>query len=124
MKMTLILPLALVTMTSTAFAKNVDCTVKVNDALVFQAAVAIQHEDGEPEGSGSSLIYQNGKVRFYVTTYPTQIIGQVLTFNDVVYKTVTVGPVGQLVDFVSSSGQSAELSTTLEGNDYRVACKE
>ncbi len=125
MKKVIALTLAFSTLTSAAFAKTVDCTVGANNTVVFNGAVTIEHEAGEPEGSGSGMIYRNGIVRFYVTTYPMQIIGQVLTFNDVVEKTVTANPIGQLVDFVSSNGgRAAELSRNLEEIDYNIICKE
>lgn len=124
----LITVIAIQFMTSAALAMSVHCEVwkdfNGSEKKVLDQKLTIKQDPNEGEGAGTVEIYQEDNIKFYYLTYPAEIIGQVLSLNDVVVDVIKNNLAQKAYLLIKYKGQAATLKTNFNKAQYTVKCSE
>lgn len=118
--------LALVTVAATnqaLAAKKVHCEVWIDRELVSDKILDFEQDENEGEGAGSVEFYHEKGLRFYYLAYPSYIVVQHLSFNDVVERT-TMSSSLKVLYYLARYGDRIKMNTTIDDKLYKIKCQE
>ena len=117
-------------MTASAFASEttkvnagIYCKVSIDNEIVFEGLKELDHEEGEPEGSGQALVVESGNIEVYVVNYPIFIVINYVE-NGIVWLAENSFETAMTDLMLKRNDRVARLNTSIFGQKIEARCTD
>lgn len=105
-----------------SYSHNVHCIVKIDNEVAADLNLSVIHERGDPEGAGSAEIFRDGDIVFYFQTYPSIIIANTLSLNEIPIDSDRSSILSIVYNLYMNKGKRASFSKNFNNKDYDIEC--